>query len=178
MLRINNFFLLVLIFCFVFVCGCVQSDDISNPSSIETSGVPTESRIENDNSFSEQSTSIRDDKMSECIVMTTDKTEYTINDKVTINISTNHKYEHGIQYGREFYIEYFENGEWNKCKKEYEWQLEALTLGPYQQYETTLTFDIEERIDEGYEKYRFVNEFFSQTHNNALIYSNEFTLVP
>ena len=158
----------------------IQSDDNSVPSSAETSVTPTESGTVGDDSSSEPSERkpYKDDKMSECIVMTTDKTEYSINDKVTITISTNHKYEHSIWFDENYYIEYYQNGEWHKCEKEYSINDYDLGLGFMGIYETTRMFDIEERIIEGYEKYRIVNEFHSDTHNTELIYSNEFTLIP
>jgi hypothetical protein len=164
----------------LFVCGCTQNEitsEASTESSLTESTTDESSAVDNSSDFSIPPDT-RDDKISECVVMTTDKTEYSVDEKIKLLISTNHKFEHEICFGDGFYFEYYKDGEWHRCEKEFEWKAIANGFGIFEQYETTYIVDISERIDEGYEKYRVVNEFYSDKHKQGLIYSNEFVLVP
>ena len=177
---INKISFIALAICMLFVYGCSQNGIDSEAS---TDSALTESiSVESSNTDNTLDYSIppdtRDDKIYECVVMSTEKAEYSVDEKMQIVLRTNHKYEHPIMFGLGFYFEYYKDGEWNKCEKDFYCITEAYAFGTNQQYETTVTINISERIDDGYEKYRVVNEFFSDNHKPGLIYSNEFVLVP
>ncbi len=185
----------IFVLCFILTCGCSKNsgaDESFLPESSETvfhENSANESTsnensanesAENEHSFdwSNVPPDTRDDKIAECVVMTTEKTAYSIDEKMTVIISTNHKNEHVIYYGECFYFEYFKDGEWHKCQKTFYYREPAHRFGYDEIYEVTFIIDISERIDEGYEKYRVVNSFDSEEHKPGLIYSNEFTLLP
>ena len=176
----------------IFACSCTQSEDIPEASSVESSeSISDESLAEesvSNESLADDNSSIesvepkpdtRDDKISECVVITTEKTEYSVDETMKVFLSTNHKDPDDlIYYGDRFWFEYYKDGEWHKCEKDFMWTEEALCFGAISQYEATHYIKISERIDEGYEKYRVVSEFRSDKHKPGLIYSNEFVLVP
>ena len=189
---INKIIFIILAACMIFACGCTQSEDIPEASNVESSESISEESVSNE-SLADDNSSIesvepdisvppdtRDDKISECVVITTEKTEYSVDERMKVFITTNHKDPDDlIYYGDGFWFEYYKDGEWHKCcEKDFMWTLESLCLGAITQYETTHYIKIYERIDEGYEKYRVVNEFHSDKHKPGLIYSNEFVLVP
>ena len=171
----------------IFACGCTQSEDIPEASNVESSESISDESLANE-SLADDNSSIesiepkpdtRDDKISECVVMTTEKTEYSVDEKMKVFITTNHKdLNEEIYFGEYFYFEYYKDGEWHRCEKNFECHDLGWCLDEYNQYEETYHIKISERIDEGYEKYRVVNEFSSVKHKLGLIYSNEFVLVP
>ena len=176
---INKIIFIALAICMLFVYGCDQSEDVSEASEVESSeSISDESSAFDNSSDLSIPPDTRDDKISECVVMTTEKTEYSVDEKIKLLISTNHKFEHEIHFGDDLYFEYFKDGEWHKCEKDFEWKTIDNSFGSFEQYETTYHIKISERIDEGYEKYRVVGEFWSDKHKSGLIYSNEFVLVP
>ena len=184
--RINKIIFIVLALCLLFACGCTQSEDISEASSVENgesslteSTTDESSAVDNSSDFSVPPDT-RDDKISECVVMTTDKTEYSVDETMKVFLSTNHKDpDDEIFYGDYFHFEYYKDGEWRRCsEKDYGCIDMSWSFGADTQYEATHHIKIYERIDEGYEKYRVVSEFDSDKHKPGLIYSNEFVLVP
>lgn len=159
--------LLALIFCVALACGCTQVND--NNSSIADSSLVTESSSD----FLE-----RDGKLAEFVTITTDKTEYSIDENLTVIITAICEDGEEGYFGQDFYIEYYKDGEWKRCEKEFEVLDEALCFGgTTSSSNAKFTFKLAERIDEGYEKYRIVSDsFFTSLHRNATLYTNEFTL--
>ena len=112
------------------------------------------------------------------VVMTTDKTEYSIEDFVVLTFVANDK-DAELNYGHNFSVEYWDTevSEWKDCKKEYivlEESISCIGGGTYK-------FKLSERIDVGYPKYRVKqhfnsNRFFADKTSGSTVYSNEFTV--
>lgn len=160
--------MLLLVFCMLLVCGCAQNANES-VSGFESS----ESEANTEQSKDPEASDV---SVSECVYMTTDKTEYTSKDEyINVMLVSAHKNEE-ISYGDGFFIEYWDGTGWKRCEKDFEWTLEVSTfvnVGIYR-------LDLKERISGGYEKYRVVNDFRSLCGENisATAYSNEFAYIP
>ncbi len=78
--------------------------------------------------------------------------------------------ENEFTYGNEYYVEYYDNGNWKRCEKEFSFTEEAYVAT----FEAKLSFTLSDRADVGKEKYRIVMNI---SHNNKVhtVYSNEFT---
>ena len=111
------------------------------------------------------------------IVMTTDKTEYTIDEKIVLTFVANDETAE-LNYGEHFLVEY-----WDEEAKE--WRLSPALL-PEPAYQCigkgTYTFKLSERTAMGYPKYRvrcsfWANRFFANKTKRCTVYSNEFTIL-
>ncbi len=112
------------------------------------------------------------------IVMTTDKTEYTIDEKIVLTFVANDEAAE-LGYGHNFFVEYWdeEAKEWKRCKKDFLILEEAF----FCYGKGTYTFELSERVETGYPKYRvtqsFISDrFFADKTTGCTVYSNEFTV--
>jgi hypothetical protein len=111
--------------------------------------------------------------------MTTDKTEYTIDEKIVLTFVANDETAELI-CGQDFFVEYWdeEAKEWKDCEKDFiilEEGCSCIGKGTY-------TFTLSERADAGYPKYRvrnrfLSNRFFADKTTGCTVYSNEFTIL-
>ena len=160
--------------------------EISEPESDATESDATESdatesdATESDAPESDAESSVPDFEQTEPleIVMTTDKTEYTIDEKIVLTIVANDETaELNFCY---YYVEYWdeEAKEWKDCEKEFSITEEAhRCIG-----KGTYTFTLSERADAGYPKYRvkcsfWADRFFANKTKDCTVYSNEFTIL-
>ncbi|MBR5779120.1 MAG: hypothetical protein IKY21_00680 [Clostridia bacterium] len=109
--------------------------------------------------------------------MTTDKTEYTIDEEIVLTFVANDETAE-LNYGEHFLVEY-----WDEEAKE--WRLSPALL-PEPAYQCigkgTYTFKLSERTAMGYPKYRvrnrfLSNRFFADKTTGCTVYSNEFTIL-
>lgn len=154
--------------------------EISEPESDATESDAPESNVPESNApESDAESSVPDFEQSEPleIVMTTDKTEYTIDEKIVLTFVANDETAE-LNYGEHFLVEY-----WDEEAKE--WRLSPAEL-PEPAYQCigkgTYTFKLSERTTVGYPKYRvrkrfFSNRFFADKTTGCTIYSNEFTIL-
>ena len=149
--------------------------EISEPESNAPESDPTES----DAPESDAESSVPDFEQTEPleIVMTTDKTEYTIDEKIVLTFVANDETAE-LNYGEHFLVEY-----WDEEAKE--WRLSPALL-PEPAYQCigkgTYTFKLSERTAMGYPKYRvrnrfLSNRFFADKTTGCTVYSNEFTIL-
>ena len=152
-------------------------------SSVESSepeiSEPESNAPESDATESDAESSVPDFEQTEPleIVMTTDKTEYTIDEKIVLTFVANDETAE-LNHGDDFLAEY-----WDEEAKE--WRLSPAEL-PEPAYQCigkgTYTFTLSERADAGYPKYRvkgrfLTNRFFANKTTGCTIYSNEFTIL-
>ena len=160
----------------LFACDSGESEVSSTP--IESSVVEASS-VESNATESDAESSVPDFEQTEPleIVMTTDKTEYTIDEKIVLTFVANDETAE-LNYGDHFLVEY-----WDEEAKE--WRLSPAEL-PEPAYKCigkgTYTFKLSERTAMGYPKYRvrkrfFSNRFFADKTTGCTIYSNEFTIL-
>ena len=159
----------------------VSSVESSEPEISEPESDATEiSEPESSAPESDAESSVPDFEQSEPleIVMTTDKTEYTIDEKIVLTIVANDETaELNFCY---YYVEYWdeEAKEWKDCEKEFSITEEAhRCIG-----KGTYTFTLSERTDMGYPKYRvkcsfWADRFFANKTKRCTVYSNEFTIL-
>ena len=161
--------------------------EISEPESDATeisepeSNAPEISEPESSAPESDAESSVPDFEQSEPleIVMTTDKTEYTIDEKIVLTFVANDETAELI-CGQDFFVEYWdeEAKEWKDCEKDFiilEEGCSCIGKGTY-------TFTLSERADAGYPKYRvrnrfLSNRFFADKTTGCTVYSNEFTIL-
>ncbi len=147
-------------------------------SSVESSE-PEISEPESDATESDAESSVPDFEQTEPleIVMTTDKTEYTIDEEIVLTFVANDETAE-LNYGEHFLVEY-----WDEEAKE--WRLSPALL-PEPAYQCigkgTYTFKLSERTAMGYPKYRvrnrfLSNRFFADKTTGCTVYSNEFTIL-
>ena len=176
----------------LFACDSGESEVSSTPieSSVVESSEPEISEPESDATEisepessapeSDAESSVPDFEQSEPleIVMTTDKTEYTIDEKIVLTIVANDETaELNYCYVT---VEYWdeEAKEWKDCEKEFSITEEAhRCIG-----KGTYTFTLSERTDMGYPKYRvkcsfWADRFFANKTKRCTVYSNEFTIL-
>ncbi len=172
----------------LFACDSGESEVSSTPieSSIveASSGESSEPEISEPESNAPESdaeSSVPDFEQSEPleIVMTTDKTEYTIDEKIVLTFVANDETAE-LWYGHDFFVEYWdeEAKEWKRCQKDFGILEEALFCNG----KGTYTFELSERADAGYPKYRVkrffrANRFFADKTTGCTVYSNEFTIL-
>ncbi len=152
--------LLFLTFSLVFSLFACQSESIDTGATTDSSAA-----------------SVSDETKPLLIVMTTDKTEYSIDDIIILTFVANDN-EAELNYSHNFSVEYWdaETSEWMDCKKDHIILEEGITcIG-----EGTYKFKLSERIDAGYPKYRVKqrfnsDRFFADKTTVCVIYSNEFT---
>ena len=172
----------------LFACDSGESEVSSTPiessvveaSSIESSE-PEISEPESNAPESDAESSVPDFEQTEPleIVMTTDKTEYTIDEKIVLTFVANDETAE-LNYGNDFFVEYWdeEAKEWKDCEKDFIILEEALFCNG----KGTYTFELSERADAGYPKYRvrkrfLSNRFFADKTTGCTVYSNEFTIL-
>jgi hypothetical protein len=161
----------------LFACDSGESEVSSTP--IESSVVEASS-VESNAPESDAESSVPDFEQTEPleIVMTTDKTEYTIDEKIVLTFVANDETaELNYCYVT---VEYWdeEAKEWKDCEKEFSITEEAHRCNG----KGTYTFTLSERTDMGYPKYRvrcrfFTNRFFADKKRGCTVYSNEFTIL-
>ena len=175
----------------LFACDSGESEVSSTPiessvveaSSVESnateSNAPESDAPESNAPESDAESSVPDFEQSEPleIVMTTDKTEYTIDEEIVLTFVANDETAE-LNYGEHFLVEY-----WDEEAKE--WRLSPAEL-PEPAYQCigkgTYTFKLSERTAMGYPKYRvrnrfLTNRFFADKTTGCTIYSNEFTIL-
>jgi hypothetical protein len=155
----------------------VSSVESSEPEISEPESDATESNAPE----SDAESSVPDFEQTEPleIVMTTDKTEYTIDEKIVLTFVANDETAELI-CGQDFFVEYWdeEAKEWKDCEKDFiilEEGCSCIGKGTY-------TFTLSERADAGYPKYRvrnrfLSNRFFADKTTGCTVYSNEFTIL-
>ena len=177
----------------LFACDSGESEVSSTPiessvveaSSIESSEPESDateiSEPESNAPESDVESSVPDFEQTEPleIVMTTDKTEYTIDEKIVLTFVANDETAE-LNHGDDFLVEYWdeEAKEWKDCEKDFiilEEGYSCIGKGTY-------TFTLSERADAGYPKYRvkgrfLTNRFFANKTTGCTIYSNEFTIL-
>ena len=177
----------------LFACDSGESEVSSTPiessvveaSSIESSEPESDateiSEPESNAPESDVESSVPDFEQTEPleIVMTTDKTEYTIDEEIVLTFVANDETAE-LNYGEHFLVEYWdeEAKEWKDCEKDFiilEEGYSCIGKGTY-------TFTLSERADAGYPKYRvkgrfLTNRFFANKTTGCTIYSNEFTIL-
>ena len=165
----------------LFACDSGESEVSSTPiesSVVEASSVESNA-TESNAPESDAESSVPDFEQTEPleIVMTTDKTEYTIDEKIVLTFVANDETAE-LNYGEHFLVEY-----WDEEAKE--WRLSPAEL-PEPAYQCigkgTYTFKLSERTAMGYPKYRvrnrfLTNRFFADKTTGCTIYSNEFTIL-
>ena len=171
----------------LFACDSGESELSSTPiesSVVEVSSVessePEISEPESNSPESDAESSVPDFEQTEPleIVMTTDKTEYTIDEEIVLTFVANDETAE-LNYGHDFFVEYWdeEAKEWKDCEKDFIILEEALFCNG----KGTYTFELSERADAGYPKYRVkrffrANRFFADKTTGCTVYSNEFTI--
>ena len=157
-----------------------SSIESSEPEISEPESDATEiSEPESNEPESDAESSVPDFEQTEPleIVMTTDKTEYTIDEEIVLTFVANDETAE-LNYGEHFLVEY-----WDEEAKE--WRLSPAEL-PEPAYQCigkgTYTFKLSERTAMGYPKYRvrnrfLSNRFFADKTTGCTIYSNEFTIL-
>lgn len=162
----------------LFACDSGESEVSSTP--IESSVVEASS-VESNATESDAESSVPDFEQTEPleIVMTTDKTEYTIDEKIVLTFVANDETAE-LSYGHDFFVEYWdeEAKEWKRCKKDFGILEEELLCNG----KGTYTFELSERADAGYPKYRVkrffqANRFFANKTTGCTVYSNEFAIL-
>ena len=171
----------------LFACDSGESEVSSTPiesSVVEVSSVessePEISEPESNSPESDAESSVPDFEQTEPleIVMTTDKTEYTIDEEIVLTFVANDETaELNYCYVT---VEYWdeEAKEWKDCEKEFSITEEAhRCIG-----KGTYTFTLSERTDMGYPKYRvkcsfWADRFFANKTKDCTVYSNEFTIL-
>lgn len=110
------------------------------------------------------------------IVMTTDKTEYTIDEKIVLTyVANDETAELNFCY---YYVEY-----WDEEAKEWRVSPAEFTEEAYRCIgKGTYTFKLSERTAMGYPKYRvrcsfWANRFFANKTKDCTVYSNEFIIL-
>ena len=153
--------------------------EISEPESDATEiSEPESDATESNAPESDAESSVPDFEQTEPleIVMTTDKTEYTIDEEIVLTFVANDETAE-LNYGEHFLVEY-----WDEEAKE--WRLSPALL-PEPAYQCigkgTYTFKLSERTTMGYPKYRvrnrfLSNRFFADKTTGCTVYSNEFTI--
>jgi hypothetical protein len=103
---------------------------------------------------------------------TTDKTSYGYDENINFIVKTPNS-EDSINYGFDYYIEYYDSnaGEWLRCPKEYA----VISLCGYGFGTVTNSFKLTERVDNIAEKYRLIFDVSINSKKVKLI-SNEFTI--
>ncbi|MBR5286919.1 MAG: hypothetical protein IKU30_08490 [Clostridia bacterium] len=176
----------------LFACDSGESEVSSTPiessiveaSSVESSepeiSEPESNAPEISEPESDAESSVPDFEQTEPleIVMTTDKTEYTIDEEIVLTFVANDETAE-LNCGQDFFVEYWdeEAKEWKDCEKDFiilEEGCSCIGKGTY-------TFELSERADAGYPKYRvrnrfLSNRFFANKTTGCTIYSNEFTI--
>ena len=161
----------------LFACDTAEVSEDSS-THIESSVVEASSG-ESNATESDAESSVPDFEQTEPleIVMTTDKTEYTIDEKIVLTFVANDETaELNYCYVT---VEYWdeEAKEWKDCEKEFSITEEAhRCIG-----KGTYTFTLSERTDMGYPKYRvkcsfWADRFFANKTKDCTVYSNEFTV--
>ena len=157
-----------------------SSIESSEPEISEPESDATEiSEPESNEPESDAESSVPDFEQTEPleIVMTTDKTEYTIDEEIVLTFVANDETAE-LNYGEHFLVEY-----WDEEAKE--WRLSPAEL-PEPAYQCigkgTYTFKLSERTAMGYPKYRvrnrfLSNRFFADKTTGCTVYSNEFTIL-
>ncbi len=142
--------------------------EISEPESDATESNAPESDAESSVPDFEQTEPLE-------IVMTTDKTEYTIDEKIVLTIVANDETaELNFCY---YYVEY-----WDEEAKEWRVIPAVCTEEAYRCIgKGTHMFKLSERADAGYPKYRvkcsfWADRFFANKTKRCTVYSNEFTI--
>jgi hypothetical protein len=153
----------------------------SDAESSAESSEPEISEPESDAPESDAESSVPDFEQTEPleIVMTTDKTEYTIDEEIVLTFVANDETAE-LNCGHDFFVEYWdeEAKEWKDCEKEFSITEEAhRCIG-----KGTYTFTLSERTDMGYPKYRvkcsfWADRFFADKTTGCTVYSNEFTIL-
>ena len=148
--------------------------EISEPESDATESDATESNAPE----SDAESSVPDFEQTEPleIVMTTDKTEYTIDEKIVLTyVANDETAELNFCY---YYVEY-----WDEEAKEWRVIPAVCTEEAYQCIgKGTHMFKLSERADAGYPKYRvkcsfWADRFFANKTKRCTVYSNEFTIL-
>ena len=153
--------------------------EISEPESDATESDATESDATESNApESDAESSVPDFEQTEPleIVMTTDKTEYTIDEKIVLTyVANDETAELNFCY---YYVEY-----WDEEAKEWRVIPAVCTEEAYQCIgKGTHMFKLSERADAGYPKYRvkcsfWADRFFANKTKRCTVYSNEFTIL-
>jgi hypothetical protein len=153
--------------------------EISEPKSDAPESDATESDATESNApESDAESSVPDFEQSEPleIVMTTDKTEYTIDEKIVLTyVANDETAELNFCY---YYVEY-----WDEEAKEWRVIPAVCTEEAYSCIgKGTHMFKLSERADAGYPKYRvkcsfWADRFFANKTKRCTIYSNEFTIL-
>jgi hypothetical protein len=153
--------------------------EISEPESDAPESDATESDATESNApESDAESSVPDFEQSEPleIVMTTDKTEYTIDEKIVLTyVANDETAELNFCY---YYVEY-----WDEEAKEWRVIPAVCTEEAYQCIgKGTHMFKLSERADAGYPKYRvkcsfWADRFFANKTKRCTVYSNEFTIL-
>ena len=145
-----------------------DATEISEPESNAPESDPTESDAESSVPDFEQTEPLE-------IVMTTDKTEYTIDEKIVLTyVANDETAELNFCY---YYVEY-----WDEEAKEWRVIPAVCTEEAYSCIgKGTHMFNLSERADAGYPKYRvrcsfWANRFFANKTKDCTVYSNEFTI--
>ncbi len=102
------------------------------------------------------------------IKILTDAEHCFFDSTVTFRITVDSEKE--FTYGNEYYVEYFDNGSWKRCEKEFSFTEEAYIAT----FEAKLSFTLSDRADAGKEKYRIVMNIHTDGETYT-VYSNEFT---
>ena len=179
----------------LFACDSGESELSSTPiessvveaSSVESnatesnateSNAPESDAPESNAPESDAESSVPDFEQSEPleIVMTTDKTEYTIDEKIVLTyVANDETAELNFCY---YYVEY-----WDEEAKEWRVIPAVCTEEAYQCIgKGTHMFKLSERADAGYPKYRvkcsfWADRFFANKTKDCTVYSNEFTIL-
>jgi hypothetical protein len=153
--------------------------EISEPESDAPESDATESDATESNApESDAESSVPDFEQSEPleIVMTTDKTEYTIDEKIVLTyVANDETAELNFCY---YYVEY-----WDEEAKEWRVIPAVCTEEAYSCIgKGTHMFKLSERADAGYPKYRvkcsfWADRFFANKTKRCTVYSNEFTIL-
>ena len=164
----------------LFACDSGESELSSTPiesSVVEASSVESNA-TESDATESDAESSVPDFEQTEPleIVMTTDKTEYTIDEKIVLTyVANDETAELNFCY---YYVEY-----WDEEAKEWRVIPAVCTEEAYRCIgKGTHMFNLSERADAGYPKYRvrcsfWANRFFANKTKRCTVYSNEFTIL-
>ena len=180
----------------LFACDSGESEVSSTPiessvveaSSVESnatesnateSNAPESDATESNAPESDAESSVPDFEQSEPleIVMTTDKTEYTIDEEIVLTFVANDETAE-LNYGDHFLVEY-----WDEEAKEWRVIPAVCTEEAYQCIgKGTHMFKLSERADAGYPKYRvkcsfWADRFFANKTKDCTVYSNEFTIL-
>ncbi|MBQ4316882.1 MAG: hypothetical protein IJC20_01410 [Clostridia bacterium] len=165
-MKFHIFIFVILTSLLLSLCSCTET----SPDTSNTSGT---SGSDSSNLYVEESslhTELIDEKLDiSAFSLTTDKTEYNLNDTINLTLTVDSEYQ--FLYGEDCYIEYFDS-EWKKCDIEYVIP-EIVCNG---EKTAVINVKLSERADKGREKYRAVQEvrMSYDTETVFTVYSNEF----